>query len=409
MHKRPDPIRKRLSIAVLCAIGIHALFIPALEWLLNRPLPADSTPPVGMQRNALTMLTEAEVAALLGSPDSTPAPAPEAKPEEEEEEKKKKKKPEMPDGQVVEIPPPPREEVPDESQFVSEFNSKVERETANRNQQSPTPRMKEADEIALSRGDDDDGTTRDLRKARTKPKRKPDQARPPSSTPGPGMAQAQKATPTIGSEDGLDPSARKISLLDPQERRLTINDGEFRHVEGAADRQHVKRGGAGPAGGADAPADYRSLLPSMGPEETARSDGTINYLEDVDDGNATFLNTREYKYAWYFNRVVREVNKHWKPNRAYRRRDPYGRIHGVRGRLTIVEVTLSATGELEDIYLKKDSGVEFLDEVAVSAFREAQPFPNPPEGLRDGNGKIMFQMAFRIEFTTGGFRMFRYR
>jgi TonB family protein len=54
----------------------------------------------------------------------------------------------------------------------------------------------------------------------------------------------------------------------------------------------------------------------------------------------------------------------------------------------------------------KSSGVDFLDEIALDAFRKAQPFVNPPRGLADPRGEIDFTFGFYLE-TGGGFRMYR--
>ncbi|MCA9540309.1 MAG: energy transducer TonB, partial [Myxococcales bacterium] len=166
--------------------------------------------------------------------------------------------------------------------------------------------------------------------------------------------------------------------------------------------------GGGTVGGAPAPADYRALLPTLGPEDLMAHDGSIDHLEDVESGDHTFLNTREHKYAWFFNRVKSSVQQRWHAVEAHRRYDPYGRVYGVRDRLTVVEVTLNADGSLDDIFVKKDSGVGFLDDAALQAFRDASPFPNPPSGLRDDDGRIRFSFGFYLEIDGRGFRMFRY-
>ena len=46
---------------------------------------------------------------------------------------------------------------------------------------------------------------------------------------------------------------------------------------------------------------------------------------DVDQGEGTFLNTREWKYATFFNRVKQAVGRNWDPNEPLRQRDPTGR------------------------------------------------------------------------------------
>ena len=50
-------------------------------------------------------------------------------------------------------------------------------------------------------------------------------------------------------------------------------------------------------------------------------------------------------------------------------------------RRTVVEFTLDRQGEITDVHVAASSGVQYLDEVAVDAFRIVQRFPNPPPGL----------------------------
>ena len=74
-------------------------------------------------------------------------------------------------------------------------------------------------------------------------------------------------------------------------------------------------------------------------------DGSIDHVKDVARGEGTFLNTRAYKHAWFFNRVKRRVRREWRAAETYRRNDPSGRIYGVRDP-SIVDVTLSPEGSL---------------------------------------------------------------
>jgi hypothetical protein len=50
----------------------------------------------------------------------------------------------------------------------------------------------------------------------------------------------------------------------------------------------------------------------------------------------------------------------------------------------------------------------FLDDEAIAAFREASPFPNPPQGLLDETGRIRFQFGFFFEIgDRPAIRIFR--
>jgi len=123
-------------------------------------------------------------------------------------------------------------------------------------------------------------------------------------------------------------------------------------------------------------------------------------LKDIDDGDETALNSKKWKWASFFNRVKHQVQEHWHPDEVYRRRDPNRSIYGRTSRLTIVRVQLKPNGHLVNVELETPSGLEFLDDEALQAFRAAQPFPNPPRQLVDrSDGLINFQFGFLFELS----------
>ena len=138
--------------------------------------------------------------------------------------------------------------------------------------------------------------------------------------------------------------------------------------------------------------------------------GTNDHLPGIDEGEYTALNTRKWKYATFFNRVKRQVAQNWHPEQAYRLRDPNGNIYGTKDRLTVLTVSLEPDGTLHKIVITGPSGVDFLDEEAISAFELAEPFPNPPEGLIDGESRLItFRFGFSFEINSSTpWRIFRY-
>ncbi len=312
------------------------------------------------------------------------------KKKKKEEEKKADKAP----GQVVHIPPPPREERPIDAKKLSEYDSTVDKETVARNKDVPTPRVKKAKRELISTGTDEKG---DTKKRERVPKRK----EVATGATGPGDKRTQSDKP--GPDNPGDPAERKLALRDTA--KLPEGGGVFRRTpDNPAPSAHTP-GGGGKVGGAPEPATVRDALPTLGYQELARTDGSPDHLPDIEEGDATFLNTREWKHAWFFNRVKASVQRRWRAVDRHRRHDPYGRVFGVRDRLTVLNVTINADGSLEDVYVVKDSGVAFLDEAAVQAFREAQPFTNPPLALQDSDGNIRFKFGFYLEIHgRGGFR-----
>ena len=69
---------------------------------------------------------------------------------------------------------------------------------------------------------------------------------------------------------------------------------------------------------------------------------------------------------------------------------------------------LQEDGRLSNVALAQPSGLEFLDDEAVEAFKEAEPFPNPPRQLIE-NGTINFGFGFLFDLNGAPqMRWFRY-
>ena len=112
------------------------------------------------------------------------------------------------------------------------------------------------------------------------------------------------------------------------------------------------------------------------------------------------------RFASFFNRVKKQVGEHWHPEDAYRRRDPTGTIFGRQKRYTELRIQLNPDGRLTNIALMQPSGLEFLDDEAIEAFKAAQPFANPPRGcavVAPGLGALPANEVETDSFTDGTF------
>jgi TonB family protein len=152
-----------------------------------------------------------------------------------------------------------------------------------------------------------------------------------------------------------------------------------------------------------------SLVPSQQQLARAIGSGTEDYLRDIDEGDQTVLNAKKWKFATFFNRVKQQVREHWRPAEVYQKRDPSRSIYGTKDRYTLLRVQLKPDGSLANVALETPSGVEFLDDEAIEAFKQAQPFPNPPAQLVEPGGLISFRFGFYFEISGAPkFRVFRY-
>ncbi len=158
-----------------------------------------------------------------------------------------------------------------------------------------------------------------------------------------------------------------------------------------------------------APEDI-DLTPSTEAMMSALAGTGLDHLDGVIEGDQTQVNTMGWKFASFFNRVKRQVERHWHPDREYRERDPYGNIYGVKDRSTVLLVVLRGDGTLKHLYVMEPSGAPFLDDEAVEAVRKGAPFHNVPSGLRDRrDGLVKFTFHFLVQVGNRPvFRMRRY-
>jgi TonB family protein len=68
----------------------------------------------------------------------------------------------------------------------------------------------------------------------------------------------------------------------------------------------------------------------------------------------------------------------------------------VRKWVTVLHVQLRANGSLMGVQVAVSSGSDLLDQIAVSAVQEAQPFPAPSPDAVERAGMLTIPMAFEI-------------
>ena len=118
-----------------------------------------------------------------------------------------------------------------------------------------------------------------------------------------------------------------------------------------------------------------------------------------------------FEYSQFFNRVKEQVRAHWAPPEDLRLGDPTGRIEVAEDRYTLLQVTLRADGSLANIWVVHTCGLDWLDETAIAAFEEAQPFLDPPaEVIEAEHGTITFGFGFFFEASgSPRLKLFRYK
>lgn len=125
-----------------------------------------------------------------------------------------------------------------------------------------------------------------------------------------------------------------------------------------------------------------------------------DHLEDIAEGEFTFLNTRRTKYFSFYSRIKGQLRNHWNPLIREEISFIYSTKRGTASigkKKTSIQITLDKDGYLEEIALLKTSGNKAIDTAAIQALRLAAPFPNPPRGMLEKDKKIRIFWDFVLE------------
>ncbi|QSQ27313.1 energy transducer TonB [Pyxidicoccus parkwayensis] len=390
----------RVVAAVALALLLHAVYVGAV--LLSGSLASASREKQPHKPTSVVVrpLTADQWAKNRGQVDPRSKQQVSERPRSKEKKEEEKKPEEKPKGQVVDVAPG-NNEVDPNAKYLAESDNRTKKETRSREQtpfyrnampQRTAPQAQEGananqDQAPRTAGNNGAGNDeKPMAEAQRKPSFEIPDARKKNevavktdpNTRGPGL--------TVNQQNESDE-------LTGNSKRLKIQPGVGGEEEGSAGRM----GSPGMA----------ALQPSRAAMDKVVGAAPNDHL-DADEGDETLLNTREWKYASFFNRVKQSVGMHWNPNEQLRRRDPTGATYSGKDRYTLLTITLDEKGQLKDVQVDKSSGLDFLDLEAVSSFKRAQPFPNPPPGLLSQDSEVKFQFGFFMEMGGGPrMRLFR--
>ncbi len=125
-----------------------------------------------------------------------------------------------------------------------------------------------------------------------------------------------------------------------------------------------------------------------------------NLPSDIENSNATNLNTDANTYYSFYSRVedlfyvrwVERVRYYWgRISYDYKKNVLAGKVWS-----TTVEIWLTSTGEFHSAYIKQPSGYKAFDESAVFSFKDARFFPNPPKAKVEADGFVRLRYRFNI-------------
>ncbi|MFM8270337.1 MAG: energy transducer TonB, partial [Pseudomonadota bacterium] len=143
--------------------------------------------------------------------------------------------------------------------------------------------------------------------------------------------------------------------------------------------------------------------------EGGAASASDDYLPNVASGDRTILSTREFRYFSYYNRIKDLLRQYWKPSieREVAKLWGKGQMLKENELVTRVLVLLDNQGQVLKISKIGASGVSEIDEVAVQAFYQASPFPNPPVGLVESDGYVRINWDFILQTAAAPQIQFR--
>ncbi|MEK2689761.1 cell envelope integrity protein TolA [Bdellovibrio sp. GT3] len=201
--------------------------------------------------------------------------------------------------------------------------------------------------------------------------------------------------------DGKAKSAAKAEPKATPEQREKIARDLFKNFDAAEALERQKVADLKKEAGEQAGQGLGRGNGEMDTNEGSDVSRSNDYVKDVEQGLETMLNTREFKYYSYYNRIRRQLSQHWegKVREKLSKMFKEGRSPASTGqdRVTKLMIVLNDKGTLVNVQVMSDSGVRDLDEAAVEAFRAAAPFPNPPKGIIEGDGTVKIRWDFVLE------------
>lgn len=135
-------------------------------------------------------------------------------------------------------------------------------------------------------------------------------------------------------------------------------------------------------------------------QQYSEASTTNDNLQNIENEFMTRLNTKEYKYFGYYNRIKTQLNQWWVPQvqQKFTKMMKQGRsIASEESKITKLVIVLNGVGNLVKVQVLAESGVRDLDEAAIEAFRQAAPFPNPPKGMIDSDGTVKIRWDCVVE------------
>ena len=121
----------------------------------------------------------------------------------------------------------------------------------------------------------------------------------------------------------------------------------------------------------------------------------------VQSGNFTALNTDQFTYYSFFERVNKSIRFRWVSGvRNFARQAPPKVINQLAKipAPTVLRVLLDKEGMVVKVDVLSTSGSDELDQAAVQAFYQASPLNHPPDGMIREDRMVHLNYSFKVHF-----------
>lgn len=148
-------------------------------------------------------------------------------------------------------------------------------------------------------------------------------------------------------------------------------------------------------GGTLPPARFGEPDSGLGPADSEASDGGAGTPAAEEGGDPLDrMGGPLGRYATFWQRVQRAVVQQWRPHAVINQHDP-NLYEFTRTRITVLRIVCDENGDILEVVVQVESGLDWLDAEHQRAVWAVVGFPNPPRGLIR-NGRLVFTFTFRV-------------
>lgn len=139
----------------------------------------------------------------------------------------------------------------------------------------------------------------------------------------------------------------------------------------------------------------------VGHESRTGYSALAEFVPDVQQGGFTSLNSDQFVHYTFYARTNEQIRNRWVALiRNFVNNHMVTDINQLaqKTQMTEVEIILNPDGHFEKAILRQGAESRELDEIAITAFRLAAPFNNPPSEMVADDGFIHLHYGFHVQF-----------